>query len=200
MQASGEEEEPIPLLPRSTSTSQAGPARVQGSSPSDEDATVVNHEEQVHNSRKKGKGKRSLRTARRRIFARDTREPSPNHNKDSLRHALYLLLERPTSSNSAFTLHLVTNTVIVLRYVFICFFVFENDSSKLISISAILTILETLPLFHAVDSSLWFGLETIVVVLFSVEYLARSVAWGFGEPGQWKQWWNWATCKPYSPH
>ncbi|PVG01555.1 voltage-gated potassium channel [Serendipita vermifera] len=91
----------------------------------------------------------------------------------SFRHALYLLLEQPTSSNSAFTLHLITNTIIVL--------------------SAFLTILETIPAFHAVDSSLWFGLETGIVVLFSVEYGARSIGWGFGESnGGWKRWWKWA--------
>jgi len=37
-------------------------------------------------------------------------------SRASTRHALYLLLERPTSSSSAFVLHLVTNAVIVLRY------------------------------------------------------------------------------------
>ncbi|CAG8706604.1 14941_t:CDS:2, partial [Acaulospora colombiana] len=82
----------------------------------------------------------------------------------SFRHALFLLLEQPTSSSSAFTLHLVTNTIIVL--------------------SAFLTILETIPAFHAVDSSLWFGLETGIVVVFSVEYGARSIGWGF-ERGVW---------------
>jgi hypothetical protein len=38
-------------------------------------------------------------------------------SRASTRHALYLLLERPTSSHSAFVLHLVTNVVIVLRFV-----------------------------------------------------------------------------------
>jgi hypothetical protein len=38
-------------------------------------------------------------------------------SRASVRHALYLLLERPTSSHSAFVLHLVTNVVIVLRSV-----------------------------------------------------------------------------------
>ncbi len=62
--------------------------------------------------------------------------------------------------------------------------------------SAILTVLETLPFFHTVNTALWFGLETAVVVLFTVEYIARSIAWGFGErDGGWKRWWNWATCK-----
>ena len=38
-----------------------------------------------------------------------------SRSRTSLRHALYLLLERPTSSNSAFVLHFTTNAIIVLR-------------------------------------------------------------------------------------
>ncbi|KIM19722.1 hypothetical protein M408DRAFT_180557 [Serendipita vermifera MAFF 305830] len=96
-----------------------------------------------------------------------------SRSRGSIRHALYLLLERPTSSNSAFVLHTVTSAIIVL--------------------SALLTVLETLPFFHAVNPALWFGLETAVVVLFTVEYIARSAAWGFGESdGGWKRWWKWA--------
>lgn len=95
-------------------------------------------------------------------------------SRSSFRHALFLLMERPTSSSSAFTLHLTTNAIIVL--------------------SAILTILETLPFFHAVNSSIWFGLETVIVALFTVEYVARSFAWGFGEGnGGWKRWSKWVT-------
>ncbi|KAG8810720.1 hypothetical protein FRC19_004352 [Serendipita sp. 401] len=94
--------------------------------------------------------------------------------RSSFRHALFLLMERPTSSTSAFTLHFTTNTIIVL--------------------SAILTILETLPSFHAVKSSIWFGLETVIVALFTVEYIARSFAWGFGEGnGGWRRWSKWVT-------
>ncbi|KAG8829224.1 hypothetical protein FRC17_006972, partial [Serendipita sp. 399] len=95
-------------------------------------------------------------------------------SRSSFRHALFLLMERPTSSNSAFILHFTTNTIIVL--------------------SAILTILETLPSFHAVKSSIWFGLETVIVALFTVEYVARSFAWGFGESnGGWRRWSKWVT-------
>lgn len=89
----------------------------------------------------------------------------------TLRRTLYLLLEKPTSSQSAFTVHLLSNALIVL--------------------SALLTILETLPLFHAVKSGLWFGLETSIVVLFTIEYGARCIAWS----EDWPTFWNWFTCK-----
>lgn len=114
-----------------------------------------------------------------------------SRSRTSVRHALYLLMERPTSSNSAFVLHFVTNAIIVFR----CAQSLHCMGLKLILCSAILTVLETLPFFHTVNTALWFGLETAVVVIFTVEYIARSAAWGFGERhGGWKRWWNWATC------
>lgn len=109
------QEEPIPLLPRS----QAGPSRLGRTSPrpkvDDEDEEMHHEEEDISQSR--SKGKLSLRTNARKLFAENTRGTSPTNNKDSLNHALFLLLERPTSSNSAFTLHFATNALIVLRYV-----------------------------------------------------------------------------------
>ncbi|KAG1724285.1 hypothetical protein EDD22DRAFT_933740 [Suillus occidentalis] len=73
------------------------------------------------------------------------------------KRALFDLLESPTSSSSAFLVHLASTSLIVF--------------------SAIVTILETVPSFHSISPRVWFGLETSLVLLFTVEYSARSVAW-----------------------
>jgi hypothetical protein len=67
------------------------------------------------------------------------------------------LLESPTSSSSAFLVHFASTSLIIF--------------------SAIVTILETVPSFHSISPRVWFGLETSLVLLFTVEYSARSVAW-----------------------
>ncbi|KAI0047162.1 voltage-gated potassium channel [Auriscalpium vulgare] len=72
---------------------------------------------------------------------------------------LFELLERPTSSSSALLVH---------------WFV-----TGLIAFSAVVTILETVPAFHEIPGGTWFGLETSIVALFTVEYLARAVAWSY---------------------
>ncbi|KAG2344449.1 voltage-gated potassium channel [Suillus weaverae] len=73
------------------------------------------------------------------------------------KRALFDLLESPTSSSSAFLVHLASTSLIVF--------------------SAIVTILETVPSFHSISPRVWFGLETSLVLLFTAEYSARSVAW-----------------------
>ncbi|KAJ7510176.1 hypothetical protein B0H11DRAFT_2269644 [Mycena galericulata] len=73
------------------------------------------------------------------------------------RRNLYALLEQPTSSNSAFLVHVLMTSLIVL--------------------SAIVTVLETVPAFHSIKTSVWFGLETSLVALFTMEYIARCLAW-----------------------
>ncbi|VDC00956.1 unnamed protein product [Peniophora sp. CBMAI 1063] len=70
---------------------------------------------------------------------------------------LYALLEHPTSSPAAFVVHIF--------------------STGLILLSALVTILETVPQFHEISSGTWFGLETSLVALFTIEYIARCVAW-----------------------
>jgi potassium voltage-gated channel Shal-related subfamily D protein 2 len=70
---------------------------------------------------------------------------------------LYALLEQPTSSSSAFLVHVFMTFLIVT--------------------SAMVTVLETVPTFHSISARVWFGLETSLVALFTVEYIARSVAW-----------------------
>ncbi|KAF7363737.1 Potassium voltage-gated channel subfamily D member 3 [Mycena sanguinolenta] len=73
------------------------------------------------------------------------------------RRNLFALLEQPASSDSAFLVHIAVTTLVVL--------------------SAIVTVLETVPAFHSIRTSVWFGLETSLVALFTVEYVARCLAW-----------------------
>lgn len=67
-----------------------------------------------------------------------------------------MLLERPTSSSPAFFVH-----------VFITF---------LIVLSSLVTVFETVPAFHTISGRIWFGFETSMVALFTVEYIARCLA------------------------
>ncbi|KAG1727816.1 hypothetical protein EDB19DRAFT_174456 [Suillus lakei] len=73
------------------------------------------------------------------------------------KRALFDLLESPTSSSSAFLVHFASTSLIVF--------------------SAIVTILETVQSFHSISPRVWFGLETSLVLLFTVEYSARCIAW-----------------------
>ncbi|KAF8211864.1 hypothetical protein K438DRAFT_1805487 [Mycena galopus ATCC 62051] len=70
---------------------------------------------------------------------------------------LFALLEQPASSDSAFLVHILVTTLVVL--------------------SAVVTVLETVPAFHSIRTSVWFGLETSLVALFTIEYIARCLAW-----------------------
>ncbi|KAI6030617.1 hypothetical protein F5J12DRAFT_801813 [Pisolithus orientalis] len=81
----------------------------------------------------------------------------PDPIKSPHKRAAFDLLERPTSSSSAFLVHFASTSLIVF--------------------SAIVTILETVPSFHTISPRVWFGLETSLVALFTVEYSARLFAW-----------------------
>ncbi|KAI0357486.1 voltage-gated potassium channel [Trametes cingulata] len=85
--------------------------------------------------------------------ADEARSMSPSWQKE-----LYMLVEQPTSSQAAFLIHFFTTALIV--------------------ISAVVTVLETVPAFHSIPASVWFGLETTLVVLFTIEYIARCIAHG----------------------
>ncbi|KAJ7709548.1 hypothetical protein B0H17DRAFT_1028305 [Mycena rosella] len=85
------------------------------------------------------------------------------------RRNLYALLEQPTSSDSAFLVHVLMTALIVL--------------------SAIVTVLETVPAFHSIKTSVWFGLETSLVALFTMEYIARCLAWS----GTWMSLLRWVV-------
>ena len=154
----------IPLLSRpSSSTRPTSPYKTSQRRPEDEDivddpddtATLV-IEHPVSPS--------SPASAVPRIRRRQRRRPH------GLREILYSLLERPNSSQAAFTIHLMVNALILL--------------------SALLTVLETLPFFHHVSSAVWFGLETTIVVFFTFEYVARGIAWS----ESYATFWSWFSC------
>ena len=93
------------------------------------------------------------------------------HTTPSWKRDLYLLLEKPTSSQAAFVVHFFTTSLIV--------------------VSAIVTILETVPSFHSIPGGIRFGLETTLVVLFTIEYVGRCIAHGTS----WKRFFTWVTCE-----
>lgn len=84
---------------------------------------------------------------------------------------LYLLLEEPSSSREAFTVHVLVTGAILF--------------------SALLTTLSTLPSFHTdpASSKALFGLDSFVVVLFTIEYFARTAA----HSDSWTMYYRWAT-------
>ncbi|KAG8214300.1 voltage-gated potassium channel [Butyriboletus roseoflavus] len=86
-----------------------------------------------------------------------TFDDGPDPIKSPRKHAAFDLLERPTSSSSAFLVHFASTSLIIF--------------------SAIVTILETVPGFHSISPRVWFGVETSLVLLFTVEYSARLFAW-----------------------
>ncbi|KAH8995092.1 hypothetical protein EDB86DRAFT_1211083 [Lactarius hatsudake] len=81
---------------------------------------------------------------------------------------LYNLLERPNSSPAAVLVHVLITV--------------------LIAFSALVTILETVPAFHSLPGGIWFGIETSLVALFTVEYIARCAATSFS----WSAFFGWA--------
>jgi len=84
---------------------------------------------------------------------------------------LFQLMEQPTSSNSAFVIHMFSTFLIVF--------------------SALVTVLETVPAVHSISTRVWFGVETSVVALFTVEYIARCVAWST----TWMSLFRWMICE-----
>lgn len=94
---------------------------------------------------------------------------APLHPK--WRHDLFALLEQPASSPSAFFVHIFITSLII--------------------VSSFVTVLETIPAFHSVAGAVWFGFETTLVALFTVEYIARGIAWS----GNWILFFKWITCK-----
>jgi potassium voltage-gated channel Shal-related subfamily D member 2 len=88
---------------------------------------------------------------------------------------LHALMEHPASGPLAFLLHIVLTFLILF--------------------SALITILETVPAFHYISPRLWFGIETTVVALFTIEYITRAIAWsGAGWLGLAK----WFFCESFS--
>jgi potassium voltage-gated channel Shal-related subfamily D protein 2 len=91
--------------------------------------------------------------------------PGPQWKQD-----LHALLEQPTSSSSAFIMHVFITSLII--------------------ISALVTVFETVPAFRKISNAVWFGFETTLVALFTMEYIARTLAWS----GSWRLYFQWATC------
>ncbi|KAF8956806.1 hypothetical protein BDZ97DRAFT_1847600 [Flammula alnicola] len=92
--------------------------------------------------------------------------PQSNSYEDELlainppwKRDLFQLLEHPTSSSSALFLHMFLTFLIVF--------------------SAFITVIETVPAVHSISTKVWFGVETSVVALFTVEYIARCLAWSY---------------------
>jgi hypothetical protein len=84
---------------------------------------------------------------------------------------LYNLLERPNSSAAAVLVHVLVTVLIVF--------------------SALVTVLETVPgALHSLPGGLWFGLETSLVALFTVEYVARCAATSYS----WSGLFGWVGC------
>lgn len=104
--------------------------------------------------------------------------PRPQSNDEKLlaeinplwRRNLFALLEQPKSSSSAFLLYSLTTFLIVF--------------------SALVTVLETVPALHIISIRTWFGVETSIVALFTLEYIARCLAWS----NSWISLLKWITC------
>jgi hypothetical protein len=98
-------------------------------------------------------------------------EPSSLIIKPEWRLHLYNLLERPNSSAAAVLVHVVVTALIVF--------------------SALVTILETVPgTLRSLPGGIWFGLETSLVALFTVEYVARCAATSYS----WSGLFGWVVC------
>ena len=97
--------------------------------------------------------------------------PSSLIIKPAWRLHLYNLLERPNSSAAAVLVHVVVTALIVF--------------------SALVTILETVPgTLRSLPGGIWFGLETSLVALFTVEYVARCAATSYS----WSGLFGWVGC------
>lgn len=101
---------------------------------------------------------------------RRTRSPLAETIEPAWRLQLYNLLERPNSSAAAVLVHVLVTALIVF--------------------SALVTILETVPVFHSLPGGIWFGLETSLVALFTVEYVARCAATSYS----WSALFAWVGC------
>lgn len=161
----GGSEPAIPLLPRaSSSTRSTSPYKTSQRHPEDEDIDDPEETTTLVLEHPVSPLTPTSASAATRIRRRRRRRPQ------GLREILHALLERPNSSQAAFTIHLMVNALITL--------------------SALLTILETLPFFHHVSTAVWFGLETTIVICFTFEYIARAIAWS----ESYATFWNWFSC------
>ncbi|KAJ1679981.1 hypothetical protein EV182_000927, partial [Spiromyces aspiralis] len=98
--------------------------------------------------------------------ADNSREAEANSIRSGWKRELFLLFEDPSSSSSAF----VVNIFVTLMIVF----------------SAVLSTVETIPSIREGHPRIWFGLETGVIVVFTIEFVLRFC----GHSGSWRQIWN----------
>ncbi|KAK3817220.1 MAG: hypothetical protein J3Q66DRAFT_339292 [Benniella sp.] len=78
-----------------------------------------------------------------------------NAIRNAFKRRLFLLLEDPSSSSTAFALNVWVSFAIIL--------------------SAVITTIETIPAFRSTDSAIWFYFETIMVGFFTIELIARII-------------------------
>ncbi|KAF9418406.1 hypothetical protein BGZ94_009702 [Podila epigama] len=79
-----------------------------------------------------------------------------NAIRNPFKRKLFLLLEDPSSSYAAFALNVWVSFAIVL--------------------STVITTIETIPSFRSTDSTVWFKFETVMVIFFTIEFIARVIA------------------------
>ncbi|KAG0201928.1 hypothetical protein BGX33_010008 [Mortierella sp. NVP41] len=85
----------------------------------------------------------------------ELREMRGEDDSTSRSNAQANAIKDPSSSNTAFALNVWVSMAIV--------------------ISAVITTIETIPSFRSTDNKIWFYIETIMVVLFTIELIARII-------------------------
>ncbi|KAF9149733.1 hypothetical protein BG015_008448 [Linnemannia schmuckeri] len=86
----------------------------------------------------------------------ELREMRGEDDSTSRSNAQANAIKDPSSSNTAFALNVWVSMAIV--------------------ISAVITTIETIPSFRSTDNMIWFYIETIMVILFTIELIARIIA------------------------
>ncbi len=155
------------LAPRNTQNDVTGQPAIGRRTPDDDDDEEED-EEAAHDGRDEESSHRHLRHHRR--HGRAPTRTTTTIITPAWRRRLYNLLERPNSSAAAVMVHVLVTALIVF--------------------SALITILETVPTFHSFPGGIWFGLETSLVALFTVEYVARCVATSYS----WSAFFAWVGC------
>ena len=163
------------LAPRNTQNDVTGqPAIGRRTPPDDDDDDEEEDEEAAHDDRDEESAHRHLRHHRRHGRA-PTRTTTTTIITPAWRRRLYNLLERPNSSPAAVLVHLLVTFLIVF--------------------SVLVTVLETVPAFHSFPGGIWFGLETSLVALFTIEYVARCAATSYS----WSSLFGWIGCAYFLP-
>ncbi|KAJ1958667.1 hypothetical protein EC988_000168 [Linderina pennispora] len=94
------------------------------------------------------------------------RDQEARQIRSAWKRELFLLFEDPSSSPSAFVINVFVTFMIIL--------------------SAVLTTIETIPSLRKGNSQMWFGFETGIVAVFTLEFILRFL----GHTDTWQQAWN----------